>query len=70
MNDFNIRDLEAIAEMTDSIYVFQPGTWTIKGLEFTLIETNERMYIKTDDYDYRYVYNGSRIWEYINHVFK
>lgn len=66
---FDIRDLETIAEMTDAVNSYQTGSWTIKNIEFNIMEINEQTYIKTDGYDYHYVYNGVEIWEYINYVF-
>lgn len=66
---FDIRDLETIAEMTDAVNSYQTGSWTIKNIEFNIMEINEQTYIKTDGYDYHHVYNGVEIWEYINYVF-
>ena len=67
---FDIKDLETIAEMTDSVYFNETEKWYINDIQVTLTEKNERMYIKADGYDYKYVYNGVEIWEYINYVFK
>jgi len=66
---YTIRDLETIAEMTDSLYCGHPDQWILKDKEFKLVSGVDGMYMRCDEInESKYVWNGIEIWEFINYV--
>ena len=60
-----LRKMEAMAEMTDCFYWKQDGVWHIDKITFEIDVDKIRAFVGDQPTEWRTVYNGVDIWEFL-----